>query len=65
MNSTIGPLSYPLPDESGYSIKPYSKKLAHTIDEEAKMLVARAYAKTEEVILQYKEQLQLVSVAVL
>ncbi|XP_064640214.1 paraplegin-like [Lineus longissimus] len=61
MNSTIGPLSYPLSDNSDHSIKPYSKKMAHTIDEEARSLVARAYANTERVINEYKDQLQLLA----
>ncbi|KAL3859902.1 hypothetical protein ACJMK2_010086 [Sinanodonta woodiana] len=57
MSQRIGHLSFPDADE-GFGTKPYSKRLAAMIDEEASSLVARAYKHTEKVILDNKDKLQ-------
>nr|XP_042906128.1 paraplegin-like [Parasteatoda tepidariorum] len=65
MDEIIGPLSFPSEEETGESNfvgkKPYSKRLARTIDEQARSLVARAYRKTESVLLENREKLNLLA----
>ena len=58
-----GPLSYPETEEKEIGRRPYSKKLAAVIDEEARFLVARAYKKTEALLLENKDKLVKVSIA--
>ncbi|CAG0895619.1 unnamed protein product [Darwinula stevensoni] len=63
LNQRVGPLSYPETEEKGVGRRPYSKKLAAVIDEEARFLVARAYKKTEAILLENKEKLEKVCIA--
>ncbi|CAG5130910.1 unnamed protein product, partial [Candidula unifasciata] len=57
MNSRIGHLSFPQDDEQ-QGVKPYSQRLASLIDEEARMLVAKAFLHTQSVLQQNKDKLQ-------
>lgn len=69
MSETVGLLSFP--EESGKSLeeggigyqgrKPYSKKLAHLLDQEARRLVAKAYLRTEELLKENLEKLEKLS----
>ncbi|XP_059149697.1 paraplegin-like isoform X2 [Physella acuta] len=64
MNSVIGHLSFPS-DQENSGQKPYSQKLAHTIDEEARLLIARAFLKTQAVLKENKEKLHLLATALI
>ena len=44
--------------ESDGGVKPYSKRLAATMDLEARRMVGEAYRRTEEVLGAHREQLQ-------
>lgn len=58
MNERVGLVSFG-DEQTGYgSKKPFSKNLAHVMDEEARRLVFQAYKKTEEVILEHREKLE-------
>ncbi|KFM66429.1 Paraplegin, partial [Stegodyphus mimosarum] len=63
MNDVIGPLSFPTEEETDNFVgkKPYSKRLARTMDEQANHLVARAYKKTETVLLENRNKLNLMA----
>ncbi|XP_054707675.1 paraplegin-like [Uloborus diversus] len=64
MNEVIGPLSFPSDEEMNRNFigkKPYSMRLARTMDEQARALVARAYKKTETVLIENKEKLNLLA----
>ncbi|XP_035827655.1 paraplegin isoform X2 [Aplysia californica] len=56
MNPRVGYLSFPRDEENSGS-KPYSQKLASTIDEEARMLVAQAFLHTQKVLQENKDKL--------
>ena len=60
MNKNVGNLSFPAEGESSGK-RPYSKKLANTIDLESRILVAKAYKKTEDVLTQNADKLKTVS----
>lgn len=64
MNDEIGLLSFP-DDEEGFGSKPYSKKLAATIDGEAQSLIARAYKHTEELLTENKDKLHMLAAELL
>eukprot|EP00794_Sanderia_malayensis_P018933 gene18933-20838_t len=57
MNKRIGPLSFPLKKSSELSKKPYSDKLARMIDEEAGILVKKAYDNATMIIKENEEKL--------
>ncbi|GIY14862.1 paraplegin [Caerostris darwini] len=64
MDEIVGPLSFPTEEETNSNFigrKPYSKRLARTIDEQARLLVARAYKKTESVLLENRDKLNLLA----
>lgn len=64
MDSVVGPLSFPSEEETADVFagkKPYSKALAQIIDEQARSLVAKAYKKTETVLLENMDKLKLVA----
>lgn len=61
MNSIVGLISFPERETQELGKRPYSKKLANLIDMEVRTLVASAYKKTEEVLEQHKNKLELVS----
>ncbi|GMT24233.1 hypothetical protein PFISCL1PPCAC_15530 [Pristionchus fissidentatus] len=62
MNSNIGPLSFAGDDDRQAEImrKPYSKKLQATMDQEVSMLVGQAYRRTEEIITQNMDKLEVI-----
>ncbi|GAB1599223.1 paraplegin-like isoform X1 [Argonauta hians] len=61
MNKRVGYLSYPSEQERGTKTKPYSKKMATMIDEEARKLVAQAYQHAESVLIHNKDKLHLLA----
>ncbi|RWS06773.1 Paraplegin-like protein, partial [Dinothrombium tinctorium] len=64
MDSVIGPLSFPneeLQKEYGIGRKPFSKKLANTMDIQARLLVASAYKATENLLQKNKDKLKLLA----
>ena len=65
MNEQVGLISFPEEEIKERGRKPYSKKLAALIDEEARKLVVRAYKKTEEVLTENKDKLERVRADVL
>lgn len=68
MDPVIGPLSFEseTPEASrDFSVKPYSKKLAATIDTRVSMLVGSAYRATEKVILDNRDKLNVIAEALL
>lgn len=63
MNERIGPMY--VPDEAQQSYtgdKPYSKALGNIIDDEVRKMVGRAYAKTEQILLDNRALLTKVSI---
>lgn len=64
MNLVLGPLSFPDEENSSKGVvgrKPYSKRLANTIDEQTRILVASAYKTTEKVLTENKQKLALLA----
>jgi len=64
MDDIVGPLSFPSDEETGRNFlgkKPYSKRLARTFDEQARFLIARAYKRTETLLNENKEKLNLLA----
>lgn len=61
MNENIGLISFDDEETGPGSKKPFSKKLGAVIDDEARRLVAAAYKKTEEVLLENQDKLEKVS----
>lgn len=63
MDPVVGPLSFPT-EEEGQSMvgrKPYSRRLANTIDEQARLVVARAYKHTEKVLKENESKLKMLA----
>lgn len=56
MNARVGHLSFPSQEEQQGS-KPYSQRLAQTIDEEARLLVTNAFLHTQKVLEDNKDKL--------
>merc|ERR1712228_92827 len=57
MNDRLGNLSFPPEDNGGMqTFKPYSEKTAELIDEEAMILVKKAYNDTVELLTRYKDK---------
>ncbi|XP_013790221.1 paraplegin-like [Limulus polyphemus] len=67
MNEDIGLLAFPTEEETKNFIggKPFSRKLANVMDEQARLLVAKAYKKTEMVLCENKDKLKLMAEALL
>jgi hypothetical protein len=62
MNAKIGNLSYKLAQEGEMQFdKPYSEHTAEMIDEEARLLVQRAYQRTKDLLLEKKAQVDVVA----
>ncbi|XP_077502737.1 SPG7 matrix AAA peptidase subunit, paraplegin isoform X3 [Amblyomma americanum] len=63
MDPVIGPLSFPAEEEGQIVVgrKPYSRRLANTIDEQARLVVVRAYKETERVLQQNSDKLKLLA----
>ena len=62
MNETVGLVSFPEGDGSRESgRRPYSKRLAATIDNEARSLISRAYKRTERLLIEHRPMLETVT----
>lgn len=61
MAETVGLLSFPEAQTNESGRRPYSKKLANLIDFEARNLIARAYKRTEELLLKNKDKLEMLA----
>merc|ERR1719225_1441321 len=48
-------------DMSGGGKKPYSKKLAHTIDLEARKMIAESYSRTEQILFNNVDKLEILA----
>lgn len=60
MSEGLGPISFPDEDRSSmeFGRRPYSKLLANTMDDEARNIIARAYKRTESLLVQHKDMLE-------
>lgn len=65
MNESVGLLSFPEQDIKELGSRPFSKKLAALMDEEARKLITRAYLKTESVLTDHKDKLKLLAESLL
>ncbi|KAM9192273.1 mitochondrial inner membrane m-AAA protease component paraplegin isoform 2-T2 [Dugong dugon] len=67
MAPSIGPVSFPNAQESptGIGRRPFSQGLQHLMDHEAKLLVAKAYRHTEQVLQDNLDKLQALANALL
>ncbi|GBN62054.1 Paraplegin [Araneus ventricosus] len=64
MDEVVGPLSFPTDEETNSNFigrKPYSKRLARTIDEQARFLIARAHKRAENVLVENRDKLNLLA----
>ncbi|NXG72304.1 SPG7 protein, partial [Baryphthengus martii] len=62
MVPSIGQLSFPDRESTpGIGRRPFSQGLQQMMDHEAKVLVAQAYRRTEKLLLENREKLQMVS----
>jgi AFG3 family protein len=62
MNKRIGNISFYDPQQSEYGFtKPYSENTAQAIDEEVKKIVDIAYERTKKLLIEKREQLELVA----
>ena len=63
MSKTFGHVSFPMDEEPGdkFAPKPFSKRLASLMDQEAKQLVAKAYKQAEELLKDNEGKLRQVS----
>jgi spastic paraplegia protein 7 len=62
MSKSVGLVSFPEEETREAGRRPYSKRLTALMDEEAHKLVVAAYLKTEEVLKENKENLELVNI---
>ena len=60
MSESMGPISFPDEDRNSreFGRRPYSKRLAHTMDDEVRNIIARAYKRTESILLQHRHMLE-------
>ncbi|GFQ94651.1 paraplegin [Trichonephila clavata] len=68
MDAIIGPLSFPTDEEINSNFigkKPYSKRLARTIDEQARFLIARAHKRSETILKENRDKLDKLAEALL
>merc|ERR1712050_695727 len=62
MNEKVGNVSFSGEiDSKGFGKKPYSKRLAFTIDQEANSLITKAYKLAEEVLTNNMDKLDLLA----
>ncbi|XP_071050116.1 mitochondrial inner membrane m-AAA protease component paraplegin [Onthophagus taurus] len=61
MNSVVGLVCFPDREIKEKGRKPFSKRLSAVIDEEVQKLVTRAYKRTEQVLLQHRDKLELLA----
>jgi len=65
MSEAIGPISFPEQDSQDFGCRPYSKTLANAMDEEARSIIAKAYKRTERLLIEHKELLEKLAEALL
>ncbi|XP_071823950.1 mitochondrial inner membrane m-AAA protease component paraplegin-like isoform X3 [Apostichopus japonicus] len=61
MNDKVGNVSFPDGDSGDAGRKPYSRRLQHVIDQEARKIVNEAYRKTEAILAANKDKLDLLA----
>jgi len=57
MNERVGHVSFPTENEGPVGTKPYSQRLAATMDEEARRMVSQAFLHTTTVLQDNKDKL--------
>lgn len=62
MNTTVGLISFTEQEIKELGRRPFSKRLAHIIDDEARKLIWQAYLRTEQVLKENNDKLKLVSI---
>lgn len=65
MDPVVGPLSFPTHEQLEGGKRPYSKKLSAMMDLRARLMVANAYKKTEEVLKTNQDKLKILAEALL
>ncbi|XP_049811983.1 paraplegin [Schistocerca nitens] len=65
MSNTVGLISFPEDESREIGRRPYSKRLAALIDDEVNKLVARAYSRTEQLLLENSDKLKQLAEALL
>lgn len=65
MNKEVGHLSYYDPNRSDYMSRPYSEAMAQKIDQEVKKMIDLAYERTKQLLLEHREELELLAKALL
>lgn len=60
MSENLGPISFPEENRNSqeFGRRPYSKLLANTMDDEARNIIARAYKRTESLLIQHRPLLE-------
>ena len=58
MSDVLGPISFPEDDVREFGRRPYSRRLANAMDEEARNIIARAYKRTETLLLDHRDMLE-------
>lgn len=58
MSEALGHVSFPEDDRREIGRRPYSKRLANAMDGEARNIIARAYKRTETLLLDHRDMLE-------
>lgn len=61
MNAKVGNISFYDPNRNEFSGKPYSEATAQIIDEEVKKMIEEAYQRTMKLLLDKREQLEVIA----
>ena len=61
MSEVLGPISFPEEDSRETGCRPYSKGLANAIDGEARSIIAKAYKRTETLLIEHRPLLEKVN----
>lgn len=65
MNDKVGNVSFYDPAAENSFTKPYSEETSKLIDNEVRKLIEQAYVKTKELLVEKKEQLEILAEALL